>query len=80
MKRFYYILFLSVALLTPLPVCSADKSADNKPINIWADTDCKSKVWLTPYLAPGDNNPAIIVCPGGSYFWHDMEVEGERCG
>ena len=77
MKRFYDILFLSVALLTALPVWSADKTPDNKPINIWADTDCKSTVWLTPYLAPGDNNPAIIVCPGGSYFWHDMEIEGK---
>lgn len=51
-------------------------SEDNS-FNIWADTQCKAKVMLTPYLAPGDNNPAIIVCPGGSYFWHDMETEGD---
>jgi len=21
-------------------------------------------------------SPAVIICPGGSYFWHDMETEG----
>lgn len=45
-------------------------------INIWENTNCKSKVLLTPYLAKGKDNPAVIVCPGGSYFWHDIETEG----
>lgn len=45
-------------------------------INIWEGTTCHSKVWLTPYLASGENNVAVIVCPGGSYFWHDSETEG----
>jgi acetyl esterase/lipase len=31
---------------------------------------------MTAYLAEGENTPAIVVCPGGSYFWHDMETEG----
>jgi acetyl esterase/lipase len=31
---------------------------------------------LTPYIAEGENNPCVIVCPGGSYFWHDTENEG----
>ncbi|MCX4279754.1 MAG: alpha/beta hydrolase [Muribaculaceae bacterium] len=31
---------------------------------------------LTPYLAPGNNNTACIVCPGGSYFWLDRKTEG----
>lgn len=46
------------------------------PINIWEGTECKSTVKLTPYLAAGDNNIAVIVCPGGSYFWLDKETEG----
>ncbi|MDE7403100.1 MAG: alpha/beta hydrolase [Muribaculaceae bacterium] len=46
------------------------------PINIWEGTKCKAKVELTPYLAKSKDAPAIIVCPGGSYFWHDMETEG----
>lgn len=45
--------------------------------NIWEGSDCKAKVKLTPYLSEGKNNIACIVCPGGSYFWHDKETEGE---
>lgn len=44
--------------------------------NIWAGTECKSNVTMTPYLAPGSGNTAIIVCPGGSYFWLDKATEG----
>ncbi len=46
-------------------------------INIWEGTKNK-KVELTPYLVPGNNNISIIVCPGGSYFWHDMKTEGKE--
>lgn len=45
-------------------------------INIWEGTRCNKVVEMIPYLADGDNNIAIVVCPGGSYFWHDMETEG----
>lgn len=44
--------------------------------NIWQGTDCKKKVKLSPYIVEGKDNRAVIVCPGGSYFWHDSEVEG----
>ena len=47
-------------------------------INIWEGTDCRKKVSLTPYPAKGGSDIAVIVCPGGSYFWHDMNAEG-RC-
>ena len=35
---------------------------------------------LTPYLAsqPLPDAPAVIVCPGGSYCWHDMKTEGKE--
>ena len=46
-------------------------------INIWSDYPDSKKVIMTPYLAEGDNNTAVVVCPGGSYFWHDMKTEGE---
>lgn len=49
-------------------------------INIWAGTTCKKKVEMTPYLASGDRRIAVVVCPGGSYFWHDMEAEGKAVG
>ena len=46
-------------------------------VNIWEGSSCKKKVELTPYIVEGTtNNLAVIVCPGGSYFWHDIETEG----
>lgn len=45
-------------------------------VNIWQGTPGHSRVELTPYLAPGRGNVAVVVCPGGSYFWHDMQTEG----
>lgn len=47
---------------------------------IWQGTDVRhgNKVVLTSYLA--DNNPtgtAVIVCPGGSYYWLDRKNEGD---
>ena len=50
--------------------------AEEKAFNIWEGTSCKEEVMLTPYLAPGENNIACIVCPGGSYFWLDKKTEG----
>lgn len=49
-------------------------------VNIWQDTGSKAKVTMTPYLAPGNGNVAVVVCPGGSYFWHDMDAEGTAVG
>lgn len=37
---------------------------------------CKQRVPLTPYTVPGTSNTAVIVCPGGSYFWKDLKTEG----
>ena len=51
-----------------------------EPVHLWEGTDAARKgknVVLTPYLA--ENNPdgtAIIVCPGGSYYWLDENGEG----
>lgn len=38
----------------------------------------RARVTLTPFLVDSAVNThiAIIVCPGGSYSWHDMKVEG----
>lgn len=49
-------------------------------VNIWQNTHCPKKVEMTPYLASRPNAPAVIVCPGGSYFWHDMDAEGRQVG
>ena len=45
-------------------------------VNIWDGVAHHPKVDMVSYLAPGDGNVAIIVCPGGSYFWHDLKTEG----
>lgn len=46
-------------------------------VNIWAGLPGGRHVELYPYLAEGGDGSAVIVCPGGSYFWHDMANEGE---
>ena len=45
-------------------------------VNIWNGCPGHKHVELTPFLAPGSGNTAIVVCPGGSYFWHDITTEG----
>ncbi len=54
-------------------------------INIWSETNVKKRVTLTPFIVKSENEdfkdkkkPVVIVCPGGSYFWHDFKVEGEE--
>lgn len=47
-------------------------------INIWEDIKGKPTVKMTPYLVPGKDNIAVIICPGGSYFWHANKTEGHQ--
>ena len=54
--------------------------AQTKKINIWQGTTCKKNVEMIPFLASGSQNKAVIVCPGGSYLWHDMDDEGQAVG
>ena len=55
----------------------------NAQINIWEGTSVHQNVELTPYLT---NTPsqsphiAVIICSGGSYFWHDNQAEGRDVG
>ena len=49
-------------------------------VNIWEGTSCHKKVNLTPFLPKGEPVAAVIVCPGGSYFWHDKSSEGSMVG
>lgn len=66
------LVILMLVVLTSLNL----NARDIQPINIWAQTNCKAKVKLTPFLAEGQNNIAVIICPGGSYFWLDIKNEG----
>ncbi len=67
---------LLTLLLTLFPLMAQAQAK----VNIWQGTDCKRRVEMTPYLAAGQDNTAVIVCPGGSYFWHDMDAEGAKVG
>ncbi len=67
-------------LLLWAAVVVAVAQAPGAKLNIWQGTDVRKTVELTPYLAPGQGNTAVVVCPGGSYFWHDMDAEGAAVG
>lgn len=52
-----------------------------EPVHIWDGTETKAKsVTLKPYLVSNFQSPtsAVIICPGGSYSWHDMKAEGSE--
>ena len=51
-------------------------------INIWEGTSVHQEVTLTPYLSDTlpQHHVAVIVCPGGSYFWLGNEAEGHEVG
>ncbi|EGN58208.1 endo-1,4-beta-xylanase [Hallella multisaccharivorax DSM 17128] len=67
-KKIVTIIFI---LLTSMSWCRAQ-------VNIWENTNVRHRVELTPYLVKKPSSPAVIICPGGSYFWHDMENEGSK--
>lgn len=55
------------------------KAQSEAPIQVWKETEIRRpKVTLTPYLPEqGGDGTAVIICPGGSYFWIDRKTEGE---
>ncbi len=71
------LLLLFAALLL---AAAARAQAPSAKVNIWQGTAVRKTVEMTPYLAPGQGNTAVVVCPGGSYFWHDMQGEGDAVG
>ena len=69
-------------LLWPLllPLCASAQTGRPRRINIWQGTTVGKTVVMTSYLAEGKDNAVVIVCPGGSYLWHDMGGEGKDVG
>ena len=50
-------------------------------VKIWEGTACKANsVTLTEYLPQGEPRAAVVVCPGGSYHWLDVDAEGTKVG
>lgn len=74
MRKLLTLWLLSILILNGI------KAQPSAAINIWQGIAHHHKVELTPYLASGSGNVAVVVCPGGSYFWHDMEHEGKEVG
>lgn len=75
MKRLYVLCLLLCASLWFIEVQGKSKS-----VNIWQGSGVKKTVEMTPFLASGKSHIAVVVCPGGSYFWHDMNNEGMVVG
>ena len=74
MRRLVLILLLSLLSCPGLRAQAA-----RGPVHIWDGTPVRAHgVTLTPYEPEGAADvPAVIVCPGGSYFWLDVKHEGE---
>lgn len=68
-------MWLTIILTFLWGLCSAQET-----VHIWDGTGTKARsVTLTAYVAnQGQKAPAVIVCPGGSYCWHDMKTEGSE--
>ena len=66
-------------LLSVIFACFWQFSFCQEPVHVWDGTETKAKsVTLTPYLAKSPSGFAVIICPGGSYSWHDMKAEGSE--
>lgn len=53
--------------------------AQNDIVNIWQDTKANKRNVSLAIFLPDTNKydgMAVIVCPGGSYCWHDFDAEG----
>ena len=74
-KNFFLLLW---PLLLPLYMSA--QTGRPRRINIWQGTTVGKTVVMKSYLAEGKDNAAVIVCPGGSYLWHDMGGEGKDVG
>lgn len=65
---------LHLLLLFPCTFLQAQAQVQER---IWEGTPCRNRsVTLTAYLPDTEPRAALVVCPGGSYHWHDMETEG----
>ncbi len=71
---------LLLGMCLPFLAFSAQAGDNPRKLDIWKGEKHHRRVTATLYLAPGTDNPAAVVCPGGSYFWHDMEHEGREVG
>ena len=77
--RAVLILAISVLPLQARAEKAVSLSATEK-VRLWEGTSVHSKdVTLETFLPEqGKSGVGVIICPGGSYCWHDYETEGRR--
>lgn len=75
MMRGHIIFIIFVMVLAQMPRAAAQTP---KVVDIWQGVKGHKSVKMTIYPAAGKT--AVVVCPGGSYFWHDMKAEGHEVG
>ena len=71
---FRRLLIFSLLAILAVSACAQE------PVALWQGQDVRhgKQVTLTPFLAADNTDgTAVIVCPGGSYFWLDDVNEGD---
>lgn len=66
-------------LINCIILSSIETFAQGDIINIWQNTKANTRDVSLAFFLPDTNKyngMAVIVCPGGSYSWHDYDVEG----
>lgn len=80
-SEFSLILILACVMQVPAITTVCAESRPALTIPVWNTTDRnKGKVVMTAMI-PDDgkeSHTAVIICPGGSYFWLDRQNEGVR--
>lgn len=61
-------------------IAASAEPAGPRMIRVWEKTGAgRDGVSLSAFIPDNENvTQAVIVCPGGSYFWHDTVNEGDR--
>lgn len=73
---------ISAVLLLLIMTVTAQSWTRLEPVRLWNNGGLTSRgITMTPYL-PTHNNKgvAVVVCPGGSYFWLDPRNESSLVG
>ena len=75
--RHWYVLLLLI-----FPVCCFATSQPTDTVALWEGEKMPfgEQVMLYAFRPETPNGISVIVCPGGSYHWHDQEDEGMKVG
>ena len=70
--------WLTLLLVATLTMWAGEQAVTvGTSVHLWDGTSVKAHgVTLTPYVPAQPTGAAVVVCPGGSYFWLDKKTEG----